>query len=368
MTTGYLWHESFGWHDTGTGPLFGTDPAVGIQPLPHLANPDTKRRMHELICVSGLADQLHRVKAREATAAELARVHAEEHIARVRHESTQPKGGDAGDGFSPFGKGGYELAALAAGGAIAMTEAVVHGEVDNGYALVNPPGHHAVPATGMGFCVFNNVAVAVRHAQAELEIGRVAVVDWDVHHGNGTEAAFLEDPSVLTISLHQENCFPPNSGPLSERGVGAGLGYNLNIPLPPGTGDAGYRYAADTVIAPALESFAPELIICASGFDAGGLDPLARQLVTTQGFVHLVELVKSAAAESAEGRLVLVQEGGYSPAYVPFCGLHTVAALAGLTTLDDPFYPILAGQMGDILMPHQKEAVDAAAALVQPSS
>lgn len=368
MSTGYLWHESFGWWDTGTGPIFGADPRTGVQPHPHLANPDTKRRLHELVCVSGLVDQLHRVAPRAATVEELGRVHTAEHIERIQHESTLPKGGDAGDGFSPFGAGAYEVAALAAGGAMAMVEAVVGGTVDNGYALVNPPGHHALPTTGMGFCVFNNVAVAARHAQAVLGIGKVAVVDWDVHHGNGTEAAFLDDPSVLTVSLHQDNCFPPQSGPLTERGTGAGLGANLNIPLPAGAGDAAYRYAADTVIAPALAEFAPELVICASGFDAGGMDPLARQLVTTKGFGHLVDVVQDAAATSAEGRLVLVQEGGYSPVYVPFCGLHTIARLAGVETLEDPIYPILAGQGGEELLPHQKAAVDAAAALLlQPA-
>jgi acetoin utilization deacetylase AcuC-like enzyme len=364
MTTGYLWHEVFGWHDTGTGPLMGPDPAAGVQPHAHLAHPDTKRRLHELVAVSGVLDHLTRVSARPATEAELLRVHTPEHVQRIQQESRLPKGGDAGDGFSPFGKGAYELAALAAGGTLAMTEAVVARSIDNGYALVNPPGHHARPETGMGFCIFSNVAIAVRHAQAALGIGRVAVVDWDVHHGNGTQAAFEDDPSVLTISLHQDNCFPPNSGPVDDRGTGAGTGCALNIPMPPGTGDGGYRYATDTVIAPALEAFAPELVVVASGFDANGMDPLARQLITSQSFVHLTKTVLDAAARSAEGRLVLVQEGGYSPVYVPFCGLATIAALAGLPEPEDPFYPILAGQAGHDLQPHQKQAVDRAAAHV----
>jgi acetoin utilization deacetylase AcuC-like enzyme len=364
MTTGYLWHEVYGWHDTGSGPLMGPDPAAGVQPLAHLAHPDTKRRIHELVSVSGVIDSLVRVRPRPATEAELLRVHTAEHVERIKAESLLPKGGDAGDGFSPFGRGGYEVAALAAGGTIAMTEAVVGGAVDNGYALVNPPGHHARPETGMGFCVFSNVAVAVRHAQAELGIGRVAVVDWDVHHGNGTQAAFDDDPSVLTISLHQDNCFPPASGPVDDRGSGAGTGYALNIPMPPGTGDGGYRYATDTVIAPALEAFAPELVVVACGFDANGMDPLARQLITSTTFVHLTETVLSAAAGSAEGRLVMSQEGGYSPAYVPFCGVATIATMAGLPVPEDPFFPILAGQAGHDLQPHQKEAVDRAAAHV----
>jgi acetoin utilization deacetylase AcuC-like enzyme len=245
-----------------------------------------------------------------------------------------------------------------------MVEAVVDRTVDNGYALVNPPGHHALPGNGMGFCLFNNVAVAVRHAQAELGIRRVAVVDWDVHHGNGTQAAFVDDPTVLTISLHQDNCFPPDSGPLTDRGTGAGTGYDLNIPMPPGTGDGGYRYAAEAVIAPALEAFRPELIVVASGFDANGMDPLARQLISSRAFVHLTETVMAAADSFAGGRLVLVQEGGYSPVYVPFCGLLTIATLAGVRVQEDPILPIIAGQSGHELEPHQKDVVDRAAGLV----
>lgn len=364
MSTGYLWHEVFGWHDTGTGPLFGADPATGIAPLAHLANPDTKRRLHELVCVSGLVDHLTRIAGRPATDEELRRVHTAEHVDRIRTESAWPKGGDAGDGFSPFGRGGFEVAALSAGGAIAMTEAVVRGEVDNGYALINPPGHHALPQTGMGFCMFNNAAVAVRHAQAELGIGRIAVVDWDVHHGNGTQATFYDDPTVLTISLHQDNCFPPQSGPMSDRGEGAGHGYNLNVPLPPGSGDGAVAYAAEHVVAPALAAYRPELVVVASGFDAGGMDPLARQLVTSAGFATLTRTVMDAAAATADGRLVLLQEGGYSPAYVPFCGVHTIATLAGVEPIADPFYPIIAGQRGAELEPHHAAVVDQAAALV----
>ncbi|SCX54430.1 Acetoin utilization deacetylase AcuC [Klenkia marina] len=364
MSTGYLWHEVFGWHDTGSGPLFPADPAIGIAPMPHLANSDTKRRMHELVAVSGLLDHLTRIEGRPATREELLRVHTPEHVDRIVAESASARGGDAGDGFSAFGRGAYEVAALGAGSAIAMTEAVVSGRVDDGYALVNPAGHHAVAGTGMGFCIFNNVAVAARHAQAELGVERVAIVDWDVHHGNGAQAIFAADPSVLTLSVHQANCFPPDSGHLHQRGEGAGHGYNLNVPLPPGCGDGAYGYLAETVLAPALAAFEPDLVIVASGFDAGAMDPLARQMVTSTGFAHLVDTVRDAAASSPQGRLVMVQEGGYSPLYVPFCGLATISALAGVHVLDDPVLPIVAAQGGADLLPHQREAVDAAAALV----
>ncbi len=359
MSTGYLWHELYGWHDTGSGTLFPADPDRGSQPIAHhVAHPDTKRRLHELVCVSGLVDHLTRVAPRPATEEELLRVHTPAYVERVRRDSALPKGADAGDRTYPFGKGAYRIAALAAGGAVAMTEAVVRGEVDHGYALVNPPGHHALPATGMGFCRFNNVSVAVKHAQAALGVGKVAVVDWDVHHGNGTQAVFADDASVLTVSVHQDRCFPPDSGHLTERGTGPGLGFDVNLPLPPGTGDGGYAYAAEQVIAPALARFAPELVVVSCGFDAGAMDPMARQLVTSRGFVHLTQTVLAAGVP-----VVLVQEGGYSPAYVPYCGLATIQALAGVHVMDDALLPVFAAMGGHDLEPHQRARVDEVVAL-----
>ncbi|MCO1656140.1 class II histone deacetylase [Pseudonocardia humida] len=364
MTTGYLWDEIFGWHDTGTGSLFPADPDVGHQPLNHVAHPDTKRRMHELVCVSGLIDHLTRIAPRPATQEQLRRVHTAEYIERIVRESAQPKGGDAGDGISPFGKGAHRIAALGAGSAIAMTEAVVSGAVDNGYALVNPAGHHALPETGLGFCIYNNVAIAAKHARAELGVERIAIVDWDVHHGNGAQAIFAEDPSVLTVSIHQDRCFPPDSGLIDERGTGPGEHYNINIPMPVGCGDGAYQYAAEAVIGPALHAYAPDLVLVASGFDPNAMDPLARQLVTTRGFVTLTRTVVEAARRSAGGRLVLLQEGGYSPIYVPFCGLATIQELAGVHVLDDPLLPVVGGMGGHDLEPHQKALVDRAAAFV----
>ncbi|KIQ18452.1 class II histone deacetylase [Rhodococcus sp. MEB064] len=365
MTTGYIWHELYGWSDTGSGGLFPADAGVGLQPISHhVAHPDTKRRIHELIVVSGLVDSLDRLTPRHATEAELLRVHTREHVDRIRHESTQAKGGDAGDGISPFGKGGYEIATLAAGGVIEMVDAVVSGKVDNGYALVHPCGHHAPSNTGMGFCMFNNGAVAVAHAREVMGVEKIAIIDWDVHHGNGAQAIFASDPSVLTVSVHQDRCFPPNSGFLTERGEGAGFGYNINAPLPPGTGDDGYLYAIDTVVVPALRAFAPDLIVIASGMDPNAMDPLARMLVTSRGFRAMTERVLAVANEVCEGKVVVVQEGGYSPLYVPFCALACVEALAGVESREDPYYVVVGGFGGKELQPHQKEAIDAAAALV----
>jgi acetoin utilization deacetylase AcuC-like enzyme len=364
MTTGYVWHELYGWADTGTGGLAPADPGAGCQPINHVANPDTKRRLHELVAVSGLIEHVERIRPRHATAEEILRVHTEEHLARIQRESRLPKGGDAGDGFSPFGQGGYQIATLAAGGAIELVDAVLSGRVNNGYALVNPPGHHALGSTGMGFCLFNNVAVAVAHARAARGVERVAVVDWDVHHGNGTQAIFWDIPEVLTISVHQDGCFPPNSGYLSERGGQAAPGSAINVPLPPGTGDFGYQYAFDRVVVPALRAFHPDLVVVASGFDANGMDPLARQLVSSRGFRDMTEQVLAVADEVCDGKVAMVQEGGYSPLYVPFCGVAVLETLVGVRLLEDAYFPIIGGQTGHELAAHQKALVDEVASVV----
>lgn len=367
MATGYVYHEVFSWHDTGTAAgLFNSDPAAGVQPFVHFENAETKRRMHELVVVSGLIDRLTRLTPRAATEAEVLRVHTEEHLRRIAAESALPKGGDAGDGFSPFGKGSYEIALLAAGGLITALDAVLDGRVHNAYALVRPPGHHAVPGAGMGFCIFNNVAIATAHARQVRGVGRVAVVDWDVHHGNGTQAIFAEDPTVLTISLHQDNVFPPNSGKITERGSGPGEGSAVNVPLPPGTGDGGYLHAFDRIVAPALRAFAPDVILVASGFDGSAMDPLARQMLTSAGYRSMTHRLKDLATDLCDGRIAMVHEGGYSPQYVPFCGLAVLEALSDAPAFADPFLPIMSGYAGQDLQPHQAQLVADVVALLDP--
>jgi acetoin utilization deacetylase AcuC-like enzyme len=365
MATGYLWHELFGWHDTGTSSgVFGSDPAAGIQPLQHFENPATKIRLHSLIGASGLLGDLVQLAPRHATDEELLRVHTAGHVERIRRESRQPKGGDAGDGLSPFGHGGFEIATLAAGGAIVAAEAVMSGDVRNVYALVRPPGHHATPETGMGFCVFSDLAIAARHLQATGRAQRIAVVDWDVHHGNGTQAVFAADPDVLTISVHQDNVFPPDSGKLSERGTGAGRGAAINVPLPPGSGTGAYLEVFRRVVIPALTTFGPEVIMVASGFDASAADPLARQMMTAACYGQLTTMLGEAADQLCDGRLMMTHEGGYSPEYVPFCGLAVLEALSGIKTgISDPFDPIFSGYAGQELQAHQAEIIEAAAAL-----
>jgi acetoin utilization deacetylase AcuC-like enzyme len=367
MATGYLWHELFGWHDTGTNTgLFPSNPAAGLQPLQHFENAETKTRMNSLVGASGLLEHLVPLAPRPATDEELLRVHTTAHVERIREQSALPKGGDAGDGLSPFGHGGFDLAALAAGGAIVAAEAVVTGEVTNAYALIRPPGHHATPETGMGFCIFSNLAIAARHLQATGAAGRIAVVDWDVHHGNGTQATFWDDPDVLTVSVHQDNVFPPDSGSLDERGAGDATGTAINVPLPAGSGVGAYLEVFEQVVVPALDAFAPDIVLVASGFDASAADPLARQMMTAGGYRQLTAMLMDAAERHCGGRLMMTHEGGYSPAYVPFCGLAVLEAMSGHRTgVDDPFDPIFSGFAGQDLQPHQSEVIDAAGALAR---
>jgi acetoin utilization deacetylase AcuC-like enzyme len=199
----------------------------------------------------------------------------------------------------------------------------------------------------MGFCIFGNLAIAAAHAKAVRGVERIAVVDWDVHHGNGTQSAFYGDPDVLTISMHQDGLFPPGSGALDERGEGAGVGAAINIPLPPGTGVGGYVHAVDEVVVPAVRAFHPDLVLVASGLDAGLMDPLARQMVTAAGFAAIARRVLDVAAECCDGRVAMSHEGGYNPVYVPFCGLAVLEEMVGVHVLDDPFGPgfeLMAGQ------------------------
>ncbi len=205
----------------------------------------------------------------------------------------------------------YEVALLAAGGACRAVDAVMTGKAPRAFAFVRPPGHHAEPDRSMGFCLFNNIAIAAEHALNAHGLERVAIVDWDVHHGNGTQAAFWSRPDVLFISLHQYP-FYPGSGSASERGAGSGEGYTVNIPIPAGSNDDAYLTRFTDTVVPTLHAFAPQLILVSAGFDAHTDDPLAMMRVTTDAFADWARLLKAAATDLCDGRLALVLEGGYN--------------------------------------------------------
>ena len=228
-------------------------------------------------------------------------------------------------------------AALASVGcSIQAVDAVLDGDTRTAYALVRPPGHHAQPSQADGYCFFSNVAIAAEHARRR-GIRRVAVIDWDVHHGNGTQACFYERDDVLTVSLHQDHGAwgpsHPQTGSHLETGFAAGMGFNVNVALPPGTGDLGFVEAFETVVAPIVRRFAPELLLVACGQDANEYDPNARMCVTMAGFRALGRLARSLATELCDGRMALVQEGGYAKTYSAFC-LH--ATLEGVLGADGP--------------------------------
>lgn len=359
MATGFVWHELYMWHNTWNwAQVF--PPGLTVQPGEHAENPETKRRLRNLIEVSGLLDHLVPIKPRYATEEDLARFHTREHIARIKAMSAD-NGGDAST-LTPFGRGSFEIAQLAVGGVMAAFDAVIEGRVANAYALVRPPGHHATADVGMGFCLFANAALGIMRAQIVHKVGRVATVDWDVHHGNGTQAAFYDRNDVLTISVHQDNLFPAGSGGLNETGTGKGAGFNLNIPLPPGAGDGAYIAAFEQVVIPALTLFKPELIVVPSGFDASGVDPLGRMMITSDGYRAMTRMLMAVANDLCGGRLVMTHEGGYSQMYVPYCGLAVLEEMAGTKThVADPWVPLMANWGGQALQPHQQAVISAAA-------
>ncbi|WP_019528998.1 class II histone deacetylase [Dasania marina] len=362
LKTGFMYHEIYMWHNTGN--YAGIMPYGNpVQPGEHVENPETKRRFRNLLEVSGLLAKLESIQARPATEAEILRHHTREHLDNIKALSAA-HGGDGGI-FSPVGRGTYDIALLSAGGVISAVDAVLNGEVDNAYALVRPPGHHALADMAMGFCMFANAVLAGLHALEVRALKRIATVDWDVHHGNGTQAGFWEDPRALTISIHQDRCFPADSGFTTEIGTGAGEGYNMNIPLPPGSGVGAYEAAFDRVVIPALQAYKPELIIVPSGFDAGAHDPMGRMQMHSEGYRNLTRKIMKVADEVCDGRVVMCHEGGYNPATVPFYGLAVLEELSGIKTdVTDPFLEIMAALGGQDLQPHQDEAIRAAEALL----
>lgn len=247
-----------------------------------------------------------RDRCREATREELIRVHAAAYVDRVLAQR-----GRAGmiDHETPLSEGSVEAALLAAGGSIELVEALLDGRARNGFALVRPPGHHAESARGMGFCTFNNLAIAAAHA-LHRGVNRVLVVDWDVHHGNGTQEIFYRRPELLFISLHQERLFP-DSGGAEEQGEGLGAESTLNCPLPPGTGDGPYLSAWREKLLPRAEAFRPELVLVSAGFDAHARDLMSQLRLSTSTYAALSQEVRLLAERHAQGRLGLFLEGGY---------------------------------------------------------
>lgn len=250
---------------------------------------------------------LLREQAPAATVEQLLRVHPEAHVRAILGIRPEPGESVAIDGDTVMSAGSAEAALRAAGGAVHGVDAVMEGWARRAFVAVRPPGHHAERATAMGFCLFANAAVAARHAQARWGLRRVAVVDFDVHHGNGTQHVFADDPDLFYASSHQYPCYP-GTGAAGERGVAGNV---VNAPLPPGSDGRAFRAAWSEIILPALDAFAPELLIVSAGFDAHKADPLAQLRLETADFGWITERLMEVAARHCQGRLVSVLEGGY---------------------------------------------------------
>ena len=290
--TGFVFHPRCVEHDAGRG---------------HPERPDRLRAIQARLTSSGLGSELDVREPRRASEEELARVHAREHVARVR--AAAARGPCALDGDTTVSALSFEAALRAAGGVLEACERVLAGEWKNAFCAVRPPGHHAERDEALGFCLFNNVAVAAAALRAG-GIARVAILDWDVHHGNGTQHTFERDGSVFYASLHQWPLYP-GTGAAGERGLGDGEGTTRNCPLPAGSGDAEWLGALEGVILPELEAFRPEFVLISAGFDAHRLDPLASTCLTERAYAEMSLRLLELAARTAQGRLVSVLEGGY---------------------------------------------------------
>lgn len=291
-------------------------------------------RVWELLDETGMSRRLWRIEPQPAEVEHLLLVHTARQIERVRRASERGMGRIDPDTY--VRPESYEVARLAVGGAIAAVDAVLSGEADNAIALVRPPGHHATPDRAMGFCLFNNTAIAARVAQQRYpSIRRVLIVDNDVHHGNGTQDAFYEDPSVLFVSTHQYP-FYPGTGAVEEIGAGPGRGTTINMPLRPGVGAEGFQLLYERVLWPAARRFKPDLILVSAGFDAHWADPLAMLQLDLRGYHTLTCELTRMADELCDGRIVFIMEGGYDLEVLSHGWLNTAYALQQMDDFSDP--------------------------------
>jgi acetoin utilization deacetylase AcuC-like enzyme len=307
---------------------------------------------------SGLLATLRQIPARIAALEEVTLIHTPAYLELV--QSISRAGGGALDSDTYTTRDSYEAALMAAGSLIDLMLAVIDGQVNNGFALVRPPGHHALPDQAMGFCLFNNVAIAAESARQQRDLARIAIVDIDVHHGNGTQAVFETDPGVLYISTHQ---FPhyPNTGRLHETGRDRGVGATVNCPLPTGVGDTGFRTLYLEVILPVLRRFKPQLLLVSAGYDCHWKDPLANMGLSLTGIAWISETLVQAAQELCAGRIVFTLEGGYHRDVLKHGVTNSIRALLGRNDYVDPFgkspepEPDLTGYLAEVKNIHKIE-------------
>lgn len=315
MRTGLIYHPACLEHDTGD----------------HVENKLRLTGILKVLGASGLEAQMELITPLPATREQLELVHQPEHVRLM--ESISREGGGWITADTVVSSGSFQAALHAAGSAIQGVDAILAGGVETAFALVRPPGHHATAERAMGFCLFNNVAVAAKHALVQYLVPSVMIVDFDVHHGNGTQEIFYTDPRVAYLSTHQYP-FYPGTGYFEERGAGAGLGTTVNIPLPGGCGDEEYGRVFDEVVVPIARRFQPQLIIVSAGYDGYWADTMSSMLITGDGYGHMVRTLKDLAQELCSGRLLFVLEGGYHPIGLPYSVKTTLDVL-----LENPIDP-----------------------------
>jgi len=293
--TGLVYHPAYLEHDMGVG---------------HPESPNRLRAIMQQLEQSGTMARLTRIEPRKAEDEWITLVHTPSYVASLkRHAPTSGRVSLDPDTF--MSPASLDAAYLAAGGALAGVDAIMAGQVDHVFCAVRPPGHHAEAGRAMGFCLFNNVAIAAHYAQKKYGLSRILIVDWDVHHGNGTQHSFEDDPSVLFFSTHQYPHYP-GTGRADERGRGPGEGYTINVPMKAGEGDDEYRAIFYKVLVPAADAFKPEFVIVSAGFDAHKDDPLASMELTEVGYADLTGMLAGIATRHAEGRILSSLEGGYN--------------------------------------------------------
>ena len=348
--TALYWDEACFWH-TGHGYTFTALTGGLVQPLAAGGlpeDPETKRRMVNLFRVTGLMNDLDARSAEPATREDLLRVHPAAYLDGFKALSDQHGGELTHGARASFGNGSYEIACLSAGLVKSALLGTLKGTHKNAYALSRPPGHHCTRDKPQGFCLFSNIAIAIEAAKSAEPDLKIAVVDWDVHHGNGTEEIFYDRPDVLTISIHQEHNYPWDTGDITDTGADNS---NMNIPLPPGVGHATYLEAMERLILPKLTAFKPDVVIVACGFDASGVDPLSRTIAGSNTFQSMTESLMRFTAAHCQDRLVMAHEGGYSELHVPFCGHAVLQTMSGSKiTAEDPMGPRMEAQQPNARM------------------
>jgi acetoin utilization deacetylase AcuC-like enzyme len=317
MPVGFIYDDVFLQHDT-------RDHIEGRDRLPAILTALDKTRVMQ---------HLTQLSPRAATMEELSAVHDRDYIHSLKHEIEG--GGGWLDPDTYVSKGSWEAALNAAGGLMKAVDAVLKGSLSSAFALVRPPGHHAVATHQMGFCLFNNVAIAAKHALKNHDIKRVLIIDWDVHHGNGTQEAFYTDPQVLYFSTHQYPWYP-YTGSADETGTKSGQGYNVNVPMEAGWGDTEYLSVFQDVLTPLAMRFKPDLVLVSAGYDPHWQDTISSIMLTTTGFARLAKVIRTFSQEVCEGRMVFTLEGGYNRSALAYSVAATFEIMLGTDEIYDP--------------------------------